>query len=119
MNADVTPPRFRDALHWSELGMACFIAAAITTVVIFLPAYSEASLNPLSVILRFTFSAAPFLLTLVTYKKLVKPLRAGRLPGNIRRWSMLLTPMGIFGCVVGVYVLAHADEKIRALVRTV
>jgi len=119
MNADVIPSGFRDALHWSELGMACFIAAAITTVVIFLPVYSEASLNPLSLALRSTFSAAPFLLTWVTYEKLVKPLRAGRLPRNTLKWSMLLTPMGIFGCVVGIYVLAHADEKIRALVRTV
>jgi len=119
MNADVTPPGFRDALHWSKLGMACFIAATIVTVTIFLPASAGASLNPLSLALRSTFSAAPFLLTLVTYEKLVKPLRARRLPRNIRKWSMLLTPMGIFGCVVGIYVLAHTDEKIKALLRTV
>ena len=118
MSTDAIPPGFRDALHWSELGMACFIAAAIT-VIVFLSASAGASLNPLSLALRSTFSAAPFLLTLVTYEKLVRPLRAGRLPRNIRKWSMLLTPMGVFGCVVGIYLLAHADEKIRALVRTV
>jgi len=118
MNADVPPPGFRDALHWSELGIACFIAAAIL-IFLFSPASAGVSLDPLSLALRSTFSAAPFLLTWVTYEKLVKPLRAGRLPRNVRKWSMLLTPMGIFGCVVGIYVLAHADEKIKALVRTV
>jgi len=118
MAVDTASPLFRDALHWAELGMVCFIAAAIATVIILLPTSGWASLDPLSLAIRSTFTVAPFLLTWATYEKLVKPLKEDYLPRDIRKWSVFLTLVGILGCVVGIYVLGHADEKIKNLLRT-
>ena len=52
-------------------------------------------------------------LTLLTYEKLVKPLKKHEVPS--RKWSIFLTLMGIFGLGIGVYIFAHTDEKIKKL----
>jgi len=68
-----------------------------------------------NIVLSAVFFWAPLLLALLTFEKIVKPLKKGEIPKNIRKWSLFLTAMGFLGLGIGVYILAHADEKIKNL----
>ena len=103
---------FQDAVRWSEYGMACFISATISVAFV---QGIDGTFYFWDIVIRTLSGVVPLILTILTYEKLVKPLKKGEIPRNIRKWSMFLTPMGIFGLGIGVYVFAHADEKIKNL----
>jgi len=114
---DLTPLKFSEAARWSEYGMLWFIASPF----LFHPVYSSNIINfnffLWNTVLIALFFWTPWLLALLTYEKLVKPLNKGEIPKNIRKWSIFLTVLGFLGLGVGVYILAHTDEKIKNLIK--
>ena len=115
MMKNTTPLLFREAVRWSEYGMACFVAATISTLII---QGESGDFHLLSLIVHTFFGGVPLILAILTYEKLVKPLERGEIPRNIRRWSLFLTLTGIFGVVVGVFIFANTDEKIKRLIES-
>jgi len=111
----VTQLHFSESVRWSEYGMLCFIVSPFLVR----PVYSSNIINFdfyfWNIVLSALFFWTPLLLALLTYEKLVKPLNKGEIPKNIRKWSIFLTVMGFLGLGIGVYILAHADEKIKNL----
>jgi len=100
------PPAFGEAAHWCELGISCFVASVIVNLLL-----RNVTKDMISL-----FIIMSLVLAWATYDRLVKPLRVGKVPKYARRWAIFLGLMGMFfGLVVGIYVLFHADTKIRNL----
>ena len=112
---NTTPLMFREAVRWSEYGMACFVAATISTLII---QGVSGDFYFWSMVIHTLFGGIPLILAILTYEKLVKPLKRGRIPKNIRKWSLFLTLTGIFGVVVGVFIFAKTDEKIKSIIES-
>lgn len=112
---NTTPLMFREAVRWSEYGMACFAAATISTLII---QGVSGDFYFWSLAIHTLFGGVPLILTILTYEKLVKPLKRGEIPRNIRKWSSFLTLTGFLGVVVGVFIFANTDEKIKSLIES-
>ena len=111
MNA-ITPPAFKDATHWCELGISCFVAQAIAYIIRYGFLGSMTGIDSL-------FMTMSLVLAWATYDRLVKPLRLEKVPKHARKWAIFLGLMGMFfGLVIGIYVLFHADTKIKDLLKT-
>ena len=109
---NITPPAFEDAAHWCELGISCFAASAIAYIIRYGFLGSMTGIDSLFVIMSLVLAWA-------TYDRLVKPLRLGKVPKHARKWAIFLGLMGMFfGLVIGIYVLFHADTKIKDLLKT-
>jgi len=109
---NITPPVFKDATHWCELGISCFVAQAIAYSIRYGFLRSTTGIVSLFIVMSLVLAWA-------TYDRLVKPLRLGKVPRHARKWAIFLGLMGMFfGLVIGIYVLFHADTKIKDLLKT-
>jgi DNA-binding transcriptional ArsR family regulator len=104
----------REALKWAKYSRDAFYLGAALW-----------SLLGINVIWMRWILVIPLALAIVslffawlTQQKIVKPIKDGKVSLNIRKWVIaLLLPELFFGALIGIIILAYADEKIKDMIQ--
>ena len=120
----VTQTTLRDAIHYCEVGIVCFITFAIIGII----GYEFISSRPLAtsewvvstissnLVYMPAFIAVSIVLAWATYQRLVIPLKLGRIPRHAHGWTLFFGIMAVFyGFGFGTVAFFFADAKIRKI----
>lgn len=119
----VIQARFKDAIHYCEVGIACFMAFAILGIIGYAIssrpiATSGWEVSNIGSVQVYTpaFIAVSLVLAWATRQRLVIPLKLGNVPRHARGWTAILGTLAlVFGLGFGTIAFFLADSKIKSL----